>query len=139
MELYFANEPRIPVNNRSLRAALNLTGDAAIWLQMQSYDLPNLEWGQLANALRLQYRPVDWGVRARDALDRCVQTGAVSGYSTAYRKCLVRCADVSPRESLWRYVAGLRNEPRAWVRMHNPSTLLEAMQIAERYERSFMV
>ena len=32
MELYFANEPRIPRSGRAKRAALNMEGDAAVWL-----------------------------------------------------------------------------------------------------------
>ena len=51
MELYFHAENRIPPAQRGLRAALNLSADAAVWFRAQQADLNSLSWDSLKIAL----------------------------------------------------------------------------------------
>ena len=83
------------------------------------------------------FRPVDFNQRARDALCRVHQTGRVAGYTSAFRKALVKCSDLSATEAFHRYVEGLKPEPKAWVRMQGASKLDAAMLLAERYDSTF--
>ena len=54
---------------------------------------------------------------------RCTQTGAITGYNSAFQQILLKCTDVSTLEALNRYIKGLKNEPRAWVQMQGVATL----------------
>ena len=51
MELYFHAENQIPPVQRGLRAALNLSADAAVWFRAQQADLNSLSWDSLKIAL----------------------------------------------------------------------------------------
>ena len=51
MELYFHAENRILPAQRGLRAALNVSADAAIWFRAQTADLNLLSWDSLKVAL----------------------------------------------------------------------------------------
>ena len=51
MELYFHAKNRILPAQRGLRAALNLSADAAVWFRAQQVDLNSLSWDSLKIAL----------------------------------------------------------------------------------------
>ena len=111
MNLYFA-ALNVTGNARTMRAALNLSDEAAVWLRAQEFDLATITWPEFAERLRGAFRPADWQQRARDQLSRCVMKESVSGYTFAFRKALLRCTDVSPQEALYRYVNGLQANVR---------------------------
>ena len=57
----------------------------------------------------------------------CTQTGAVTGYNSAFQQVLLKCTDVSATEVLNRYIEGLKIKPRAWVQMQGVITVDLAM------------
>ena len=58
---------------------------------------------------------------------RCTQTGAVTGYNSAFQRVLLKFTDISTTEALNRYIKGLKIEPRAWAQMQGIITLDFAM------------
>ncbi|KAI8136429.1 hypothetical protein BJV82DRAFT_584548 [Fennellomyces sp. T-0311] len=58
----------------------------------------------------------------------------VTQYNSAFQAAFVECTDVSQAEALRRYISGLKPDTSDHVDLQNPSTLRQAMKIAEDYD-----
>ena len=79
-----------------------------MWFRSKEFNLADLTWDDLKAELQTQFRPVDHLRRVRDQFAKCVQTGGVHGYITAFHKILVQVSDASAAEALDRFVRGLK-------------------------------
>ena len=63
--------------------------------------------------------------------------GSILNYTVAFRARLLECTDVSDAQALDRYMAGLKQDTRDWVLIHDPSSLYKAARWAERYDNMY--
>ena len=71
---------------------------------------------------------------ARNQLANLVQTHSVSEYTAAFRILALSIPDLSPAETLHRYIFNLKPKTRMEVEIRNPTTLEEATHIANLYD-----
>lgn len=115
--------------------AMLLTGDARVWFMHNEYDQATLSYETLAKALKDYFRPADHAWRARESLANCRQRDAlnVTGYTTAFKKCVQRVEEtLTDSDLLDRYVRGLHPRIARDVLLSMPRSLEEACAMAER-------
>lgn len=92
------------------------------------------DWNIFTRTLLSHFSPVDPAKLARDELANLRQTGSVRDYTTQFRNLCAIIRTIHEDEKLDRYVRGLRPKIRNELHMRNPSTYLEATQLAERMD-----
>ena len=85
----------IPEHLRATRAVINLSAHAATWFWCTGVHPGTITWEQLAYKLRRAFCPADFDQRAQDRLEQCTQMTSVEAYTTAFRKWLLECNDIS--------------------------------------------
>ena len=60
-------------------------------------------------------------------------------YTVVFRARLLECSDVSDAEVLDWYVSGLKPTTRDWVPIHDPTSMHQAAEWAERYDNTYFL
>lgn len=90
-----------------------------------------------ADAIRRAFSSVDEPKEAHDRFEAMRQLGSVSSYVMAFRQCLLLMQPAVPDDYARRhFIYRLKPEIRSRVEVANPATLEEAMQVAQRIDRS---
>jgi hypothetical protein len=94
-------------------------------------------FGAFADAIRRAFSSIDEPKEAHDRFEAMRQIGSVASYVMAFRQCLLLMQPAVPDDYARRhFIYRLKPEIRSRVEVANPATLEEAMQIAQRIDRS---
>ena len=55
----------------------------------------------------------------------------------AFRARLLDCSNISDAKALDQYVAGLKPTKQDWVLIHDPTTMHQAVEWAEKYDNTY--
>jgi hypothetical protein len=114
-------------------AATFLQGNALLWWRNLGSNIPS-NWDTFAIALSQEFQPIDATRAARNQLATLVQTHSVAAYTAAFRILALSIPDLSPAETLHRYIFNLKPKTRMEVEIRTPTTLDEATHIANLYD-----
>ena len=85
--------------------------------------------------MRQYFRPADYKRRARDELHRLHQTGRVTGYIDAFKRCVQKLDGIGRDEVLDKFIRGLKPDLQREVLKADPVTFDNACTLAERLAR----
>jgi hypothetical protein len=86
------------------------------------------------DALVARFATIQGNLLARRRLARLKQSGSVKAYNKRFTEILMETDVVPDAEGRWRYVEGLKPHVAAQVEMKQPTTLMQAMQLAQGYD-----
>ena len=95
-------------------AATFLQGNALLWWRNLGSNLPST-WEAFSVALTQEFQPIDATRAARNQLANLVQTHSVAEYTAAFRILALTIPDLSPAETLHRYIFNLKPKTRMEV------------------------
>jgi len=95
-------------------------------------------WQQFADGINRCFEPP---VRSNPLgeLTHLRRTGTVAAYQDAFLQLLACCDDITERQQVDIFTAGLRNPLRIDVEMQRPTTLEDAMGLARAFERRLQI
>ena len=143
MEVFFSNYPELTDMARINYVQLFLRGVAQNWWHLctRMMDSGTLEristWETFKRAITAQFGGFDEVEKAIESLTRLRQVSTVSLYIHQWNETLLMIPPehvVDPMMTSW-FVAGLKPFIQVHVRIAKPSTLREAMSLADRIER----
>jgi hypothetical protein len=114
-------------------AATFLQGNALLWWRNLRSNIPST-WDAFSFALTQEFQPIDATRAARNLLADLTQTHSVAEYTAAFRILALSIPDLSPAETLHRYIFNLKPKTRMEVEIRNPRNLEEATHIANLYD-----
>ena len=91
-------------------------------------------WDKFEDLLVEKFKPVNAIKVARDKLISLKQTGSVKAYNDLFLGTILKILTISKEEQLDQYIRGLKEKIHVKVELHEPSTLKEAIHIADRYD-----
>jgi hypothetical protein len=120
-------------------ASYRLTGPALSWWRTIE-PLPDTAsskpktWGEFCTALTGTFSDAIPVEHARDRLAALQQRTSVRQYAYIFRNTAIEIPNIANEELKDRFIRGLKPAVRQEVRMRNPSTFEDAVQMAERYD-----
>lgn len=119
-------------------ASTLLRGNAALWfISHYSADARPESFEALTRALTDQFGDKDAVKKARDQLCALRQTKSARVYTNKFRQLLIQIPDIGDSDVLDKYIRGLKMDIQKEVWLKNPSSLDEAIQLAERVDSLF--
>ena len=119
-------------------ASSYLSGAAAIWWRSRVRQHGPTggvgSWDGFVEALTAQFKPVNGEKLARDKLARLIQARSVQDYTSRFRTLCLQIDGITESEMLDRFVRGLKPHVQREVELRDPTTLDEAVRIAERVD-----
>lgn len=144
----FAVEQYLTGNNlpldtpRTITIAAAFLTDAALqFWRMYATNHPTApeksDFNLFATLVRNRFYPVDYILNLRTKLDKIRQTGTAQLYNQTFEEILYQIPgdQWTDGDMKDKYLRGLRNDVMVWVLMQGPTTLLDAMQSAERTDQ----
>jgi hypothetical protein len=126
-------------DERVWQASLHLEGVAAEWFYAMERDIGGvLTWSRFIEFLQMRFGPPLRfnGMADLKALQR---TSTIEDYTWQFLTILCRCDDMTHRQQINMYTAGLGEPLRTDVEMEMPETLQRAMHLAQVYERRLLL
>jgi hypothetical protein len=126
-------------DERVWQASLHLEGVAAEWFYAMERDIGGiLTWSRFIEFLQMRFGPP---LRFNGMADlKALQlTGTIEDYTRQFLTILCRCDDMTHRQQINMYTAGLGEPLRTDVEMEMPETLQRAMHLAQVYERRLLL
>lgn len=118
-------------------ATINMVDNAALWLQAYKTEHALGNWNQLVTAILEEFN-TDEHERVLYALIQIRQTGSVDAYWSSFSelKYQLRVHDpaASEKSLVLQFLHGLRDEIRAGVELHAPTTVAKAAALARKQE-----
>lgn len=117
-------------------AAAYLRDSALNWWLQVSRDAaegraPALDtWAKFKAAFVARFTPISPEVSAREELDRLCQTGPVSAYATAFTSLMLELPHMDEADRVHRFIRGLKPAVRMEIRLRQPKTLADAIELA---------
>ena len=126
---------RYPNDDRSQVIALSmLLKDAALnWFRTIHIVTPFTTVASVCEALKMEFYPVNQERRLKEQLHSLTQTSSVDNYTDKFRAIRLQL-DLSDEDARDYFIRGLRDRTRLEVEYKDPSTLREAVQMAQRYD-----
>lgn len=119
-------------------ASSYLGGAAAIWWRSRVRQHGPTggvgSWEGFVEALTTQFKPINGEKLARDKLARIIQARSVQDYASRFRTLCLQIDGITESEMLDRFVRGLKPHVQREVELRDPTTLDEAVRIAERVD-----
>lgn len=131
-EKYFAFY-RLTESEKLDAAVVAMEGDALRWFTFESKRNPMRTWAELKAKVLLKYRPTNAGSLHEQWL-ATTQTTTVAEYQKKFIELASPLDDVPSSIMIGQFVNGLREEIKAEVRLLNPYTLNDTMDLASRVE-----
>jgi hypothetical protein len=129
----------VPEQHQVRLAGSYLKGHAAVWFltfknNWVEEQLP--AWHDFELALRTAFMPPNHTQHIMDQWARIKQTTSVYNYVKAFQALLLQLPSeaTTPTITLDRFIRGLKPKTALEVRLRNPATLEEAIQIADRFD-----
>ncbi|CAN6181094.1 unnamed protein product [Urochloa humidicola] len=114
-------------------ASLNLKGVAAQWYYQMECDFGIVSWPRFVEFVTLRFGPPIRS-NALGEIKALHRTGSVEEYQRQFLALLCRCDQLSPRQQIDLFTAGLGQPLASDVKMQRPSNLQTAMSLARAYE-----
>ena len=134
LEQYFATT-NINQEHAKTQYAVNLfRGNIATWMRTFLGAGPLPEWRVVREELLKMFAPISEQQQARDRLASLKQRNSVGAYSSQFLQLLLLLDTLPEAEKIDRFARGLKLPVAREVHLRNPSTLDEAIRIAERYD-----
>jgi hypothetical protein len=117
-------------------AAAYLKDSALCWYRahLQEVQLQHkaefANWAEFKQAFIARFTPIDPEVDARERLARITQSKSMFAYAADFNAVMLELPHMDENDRIWRFVNGLRPQVRMQVKLHNPRTLHEAVEIA---------
>ena len=98
---------------------------------------PIVTWDGFKQAITRQFGGFDLAERARDDLAKLRQTTSVMAYVQRFLEILLRIpsSQIVDSDMRHRFIAGLKPQTQLQVKIANPQTLRDAMNLADRIDR----
>lgn len=134
MERYFSLSGVGTMSYAQLAAAY-LEHKAGLWFQSWCTSIgdpsgASITWNQFCDAIKKQYRPVNANQQARLELRSLKQKGKVSTYDSLFDSLMLRIDNMGEPDKIENYIFGLKPRVRYEVSRQNPTTLLQAKELA---------
>lgn len=139
MELYFRRTHTDPNTSEAVDvAAPYLSGPAQTWLRQYQQSVaagrsqPFSSWPQLKTAFLSRFMPVDPETHARELVQQLSSTEHedVAAYVEHFNDVMVELPHMHEADSIFFFTSGLPHDVRLHVRMQQPATLQQAMELA---------
>lgn len=126
----------VNVDTEKIVLATGLLRGAALTWWRSLYDAPNTPstWVEFKTQIRAAFQPINPIEDARDRLARLRQNTSVNAYASIFRKTVLEIPSITDDEKKDRFIRGLKRRTLEHVRVRNPDTFEEAVQIASRYD-----
>lgn len=117
-------------------AAAYLRDSALNWWLQVSRDAvegraPALDtWAKFKAAFVARFTPISPEVSAREELDRLTQTGPVSAYATTFTSLMLELPHMDEADRVHRFIRGLKPAVRMEIKLRQPKTLADAIELA---------
>ena len=140
MELYLDANGISEATKEAVKLATNyLTSHAFTWWRLREIDVKNpesdvveiLTWAAFKEAITAQFRVLDQGRRARTMIRNLRQLGSVRVYTQQFQALLLETPETAEVDRIHDYCAGLKKDIRAQVDVQRPTTVSQAIQIAD--------
>ena len=119
-----------------------LEGDAATWWRLQVDAMekgaaaPILTWAHLKGVMIERFQVFNHQVDVRDRYTTLRQTSTVAKYINDFRALVVELAYEPMESQIYQFLKGLKPSIQASTRTHKPTSLLQAMDIADEADRA---
>lgn len=134
----FFRAHRTTEDEKVLTASYYMEGTAQQWYYRLERNRGVPTWPQFVDFVNRRFGPP---VRSNPLgeLAHLRRTGSVSEYQDQFLLLLARCDNVSERQQVDLFTAGLRNPLRMDVELQRPETLEDAMSLARSFERRLQI
>jgi len=90
------------------------------------------DWQEFKTALISQFTPISPAESAREKLDTLKQTRSVYAYAQDYTACMLELPNMDEADRIHHFVNGLKPKVKIHVKLQNPKSLNEAIELAMR-------
>jgi hypothetical protein len=97
-------------------------------------DTPITTWSAFQAAIREQFSSANTTRAARDEISVLRQTRSVKAYADEFQTLLIQIPNMGPEDQLDRFIRGLKDKVRIELELREPTTLAEAIRIAEKLD-----
>jgi hypothetical protein len=134
-EQYFKLKPTDDTRRVDIAVSL-LRESALLWWRMRCQDGEEgrraaMTWSEFGAALQQQFTPVNQAATARARLRTLTQRTSVAEYAVELRELLLRLPRMPEDEKIDKFVSGLQPRIKAEVALKQPTTLDQAIRIAD--------
>lgn len=133
LEQYFSTVG-VDDSSRPQYAVNLLRGCAATWMRSITPNGALPSWTSLREGLIKTFAPISEEQNARDRLSSLKQRQSVSQYASTFRQILLLLPDMSVSDRIDRFARGLKLPIAREIYLRAPTTLEEAIRIADRYD-----
>ncbi len=138
----YAELTGIPSELRTRFAGTYLRGQAAYWFMLarrnweEHHPSIPLPWEEFASGVRKEFIPPNHQENLLDRWAKYKQVGSVFQYTKGFTELRLQLPPgyTTELQILDKYIRGLKLRTQQEVRMRSPSTLAEAMHIADRFD-----
>ena len=119
-----------------------LEGDAATWWRLhvtameQGVEPRIVAWAALKEMMLGRFQVFNHQVDVRDKYHALEQTGSVADYINSFRALVVELHNEPLENQIYQFLKGLNPEIQSSTRTHKPSSLIQAMDIADEADRA---
>ena len=119
-----------------------LSDEAAVWWRLYCADVENgrsppvNNWEELKAIMLRRFSEVNRTVAIKDQYSNLRQTGSVRQYINKFRELVVELPNETEWDRVYQFLKGLKPAIQSNTRTHKPSTLEEAMDIADEADRA---
>lgn len=137
METYLAAEGANLSSSSIVTVAAAYLKDSALnWYRQHEQAVavgkaqPYASWDEFKKAFIARFTPVDPEVDARERLDRLTQTRSVFAYAQEFNTYMLELPHMDENDRIHRFIRGLKPEVRIHVKLQQPTTLHDAVELA---------
>lgn len=137
METYLAAEGANLHDSSIVTVAAAYLKDSALnWYRQHEQNVatgkaqPYASWDEFKKAFISRFTPVDPEVDARERLDRLNQPRSVSAYAQEFNTYMLELPHMDENDRIHRFIRGLKPEVRIHVKLQQPTTLHDAVELA---------
>lgn len=137
METYLTAEGANLNNSSTVAIAAAYLKDSALnWYRQHEQAVaagkaqPYSSWEEFKKAFIARFTPVDPEVDARERLDRLTQTRSVFAYAQEFNTYMLELPHMDENDRIHRFIRGLKPEVRIHVKLQQPTTLHDAVELA---------
>ena len=94
------------------------------------------KWENFRLSACRQFEPTNYQANLRKQLQLLKQVGDIEDYNGEFSKLVFRVEEMSQVDQISYYVSGLKRQSCEYVQLEDPLTLLEAMDLARKFETS---
>ncbi|KAG0563936.1 hypothetical protein M758_8G066800 [Ceratodon purpureus] len=102
----------------------------------EGHELPVLSWENFLNIMEQTFVPTETRFPIQDKLAVLKQTGSVPSYIAKFLSLAIHLENSSESEKVSRFIDGLKPTPSFYISSKRPTSMLEAINLAEKWAYS---